>query len=157
MFLLLELAFTPTHALSINIPQNDRDNFSQEFLGKWKMQSVVTSSRCPYVIVGSTTESELEITPEINSNRNILLNAIWHGGNWTDCTGNIKFLNKKEAITERVTELKSDDENIWKAILIDHLKLDEDKNKMQSESIVIQYKNGQAVGEYKTYSILTKY
>ena len=81
--------------------------------------------------------------------------ALWKGGKWSTSSGTIKLLNEKEAITERVTEFKTNDKNNWKAILIDHLKLDEN-NTMHSESIVIQYKNGSSVGEYKTISILTK-
>ena len=66
------------------------------------------------------------------------------------------MLNEREAISERVTSFKTNDRNSWKSILIDHLKLTEE-NTIQSESIVLQYKNGKFIGEYKTFSILTKF
>lgn len=127
-----------------------------KFLGKWNMQTIVTKSDCPYVLVGSTTESNLEIKPQIKSNfKKSFLKALWKGGMWSKSTSVLKLLSGKEAITERITEFKAKDNNKWKAVLIDHLKLD-DEDTMHSESIVIQYKNGLAVGEYKTISILTK-
>lgn len=133
-------------------------NTSKDFLGKWNMQTIVTKSSCPYVIVGTTTESNLEISqlpPEQSNSNSASLKAFWNGGAWTKSNGTIKLLNNKEAVSERVTEFKTKDQDNWKAILIDHLKLTEN-NTILSESIVIQYKNGINVGEYKTYSILTK-
>lgn len=138
---------------AITIPkENEQHTGINKFLGKWTMQTIVIDSSCPFVLVGTTTESNLEIEP-LDEKKS--LKAFWEGGNWTSSTGTIKLLNKKEAITERVTEFISNDSNNWKAILIDHLKLS-DNDTMQSESIVIQYKNGLAVGEYRTISILTK-
>jgi len=144
----------PSFALYVS---KERENFiPKEFLGKWKMQTIVTESECPYIIVGSTTESNLEIKPTVKTLvKKYLLKAFWKGGEWKDSKGFIKILNEKEAITERVTEMKTKDKNIWKAILIDHLHL-KDNNQIHSESIVIQYKNNEMVGEYKTFSILTK-
>lgn len=144
----------------ITLPKK-KENFTQknEFLGSWNMQTIVTNSNCPYIFVGSTTESNLEIKPALNTkntnSKHQILKGLWKGGNWTQSSSTIKLLNEKEAITERITEFKTKDENYWKAVLIDHLQLDEN-NSMHSESIVIQYKNGLPVGEYKTYSILTK-
>lgn len=141
---------------AISIPNQKENSFHEDFLGKWEMQSIVTKSNCPYVLVGSTTQSNLEIKPIFsNTNEKFHLKALWKGGRWTESNGEIKILSKTEAITERVTKMKTYDNNNWKAILIDHLKLDEN-NIMHSDSIVIQYKNGISVGEYKTYSILTK-
>ncbi len=142
---IISLLFTST-AKAIIIPREENTFNPKHFLGKWDMQTIVTSSKCPYVLVGSTTESNLEIKD---------VRILWKGGNWKTSIGKIKFLNSKEAISERVTEMKTNDKNNWKAILIDHLKLDEN-NIMHLESIVIQYKNGISVGEYKTLSILTK-
>ena len=141
----ISLLFTGT-ANAIIIPREKNAFDPTRFLGKWDMQTIVTSSNCPYVLVGSTTESNLEIKD---------VRILWKGGNWKTSIGKIKFLNNKEAISQRVTEMKTNDRNNWKAILIDHLKLDEN-NIMHLESIVIQYKNGISVGEYKTFSILTK-
>ncbi|MBI3589954.1 MAG: hypothetical protein HY094_01080 [Candidatus Melainabacteria bacterium] len=155
---LLNFTFTnSTKALSIVLPKQNQTIFNKnKFSGKWNMQTIVTKSTCPYVFVGSTTKSDLEIKPLLNLNsKKITLKAFWKGGKWSKSRSTIKLLNEKEAITERVTEFITKDKNNWKAILIDHLKLDED-NIMRSESIVIQYKNGLAVGEYKTFSILTK-
>lgn len=143
----------PNISGAITIPkENEQHTEINKFLGKWNMQTIVIDSSCPFVLVGTTTESNLEIEP-LDEKKS--LKAFWEGGNWTSSTGTIKLLNKKEAITERVTEFISNDRNNWKAILIDHLKLS-DNDTMQSESIVIQYKNGLAVGEYRTISILTK-
>lgn len=125
---------------------------NSEFIGTWNMQTVVTSSNSPYILTGTTTESKLEIKAPIKTNS--ILTGLWKGGNWTKSIGTIKLLNNKEAITERVTNIKTNG-NSWKSVLIDHLKLTED-NLIQSESIVIQYKNNEFVGEYKTFSILTK-
>lgn len=154
--ILINFSFTYI-AQAIVIPQKVEINSSKnKFLGEWNMQTIVTTSSCPYIFVGSTTESKLEIKPESdNTSGKYLLKALWKGGKWSKSTGTIKLLNDNEAITERITKFKTNDKNNWKAILIDHLKLDEN-NTMQSESIVIQYKNGLLVGEYKTFSILTK-
>ncbi len=156
LLLSLNNLLTLNTAKAINIPKEKTNYTTEDFLGKWNMQTVVTSSNCPYVLVGSTTESDLEIksSPK-NSSSTSILKALWKGGMWSQSIGEVKLLNKREAITERITEFKTNDNNNWKAILIDHLKLDEN-NIMHSESIVIQYKNGLSVGEYKTYSILTK-
>ena len=166
MLIIYTTAFNLNHdsVQAINLPKKDnltpeKINFSykyKSFLGKWKMQTIVTDSKCPYVFVGSTTKSKLEVKPIIRtSNHKFSLKAFWKGGKWSKSSGTIKLLNEKEAITERVTKFKTKDKNNWKAILIDHLKIDEN-NIMHSESIVIQYKNGLPVGEYKTFSILTK-
>lgn len=126
------------------------------FLGKWNMQTIVTSSNCPYILTGTTTESNLEIKQtQVHDERIRFLKALWKGGKWADSKTTIKLLNEKEAISERVTTFKTDDKNNWKSILIDHLKLTEE-NTIHSESIVLQYKNGIFIGEYKTFSILTK-
>ena len=120
------------------------------------MQTIVTSSNCPYILTGTTTESNLEIkTLPIKREGVNFLKALWKGGKWANSSGTIKLLNDREAITERITSFKTNDRNNWKSILIDHLKLTED-NTIHSESIVIQYKNGKFIGEYKTFSILTK-
>ena len=124
---------------------------TNDFVGKWKMQSIVTSSNCPYIIVGSTTESNLEIR---KSPQNIL-NAIWRGGNWKDSITTLQVLSNKEAVTKRVTEINIEDMNIWKTILIDHLWVEEEDT-IHSESIARQFKNDKLVGEYKTFSILVK-
>ncbi|MBI2996646.1 MAG: hypothetical protein HYY52_08105 [Candidatus Melainabacteria bacterium] len=157
LILLLSFCFLTTNiARGIIILKENNDLTKSGFIGKWNMQTVVTNSKCPYVIVGSTTESQLEIKDVINNSpQNISLRALWKGGKWTKSQSLIKLLNEKEAVTERVTKFKTNNNNKWKAILIDHLKLDEN-NIMHSESIVIQYKNDIFVGEYKTYSILTK-
>lgn len=141
----------PNNTSALMAPKTDKANVSENLVGSWKMQTIVTKSNCPYVIVGSTTESDLEIQIALKN----ILKTLWKGGNWTNSIGTIKPLNEREAITERITEFKTNDNNTWKAILIDHLKLEED-NIMHLESIVIQYKNGIKVGEYETFSILTK-
>ena len=159
-FLILVLVLLNTTLISnariINLPHEGSLSYTNSFVGNWDMKTIVVDSNCPYVFVGTTTKSKLKIkltfVPQI---KNFILKGLWFGGNWEKSKSFIKILNKKEAITERVTEYKSKDENNWKAILIDHLKLDED-NVIHSESIVIQYKNGIPVGEYKTFSILTK-
>ena len=140
-------------AIGITIPKEEIKLLKTGFEGSWLMQTIVTKSSCPYIPVGSTTKSKLEIRPYINSNK--FLKALWKGGEWKQSKGIVRLLNSHEAITERVTEIRLDDKNNWKAVLIDHLKLDEE-NKMYSESIVIQYKNDNIVGEYSTYSILKK-
>lgn len=132
---------------AITLPIEQTEINKNKFIGKWDIKTIVIDSNCPYIIVGSTTESNLEIKQT--------LKALWSGGKWTDSTTTIKLLNDKEAITERVTGFKTKDKDNWKAILIDHLKL-ADSNSMESESVVIQYKNGLVVGEYKTFSILTR-
>ena len=139
---------------AINIPIERKVDTKEGFLGKWNMQTIVTSSNCPYILTGTTTESNLEIKPIQREGVNFL-KALWKGGKWANSTGTIKLLNGREAISERVTSFKTNDRNKWKSILIDHLKLTED-NIIHSESIVLQYKNGKFIGEYKTFSILTK-
>ena len=141
---------------AINLPIERKVDTKEGFLGKWNMQTIVTSSNCPYILTGTTTESNLEIRPTPIQKKGVnLLKALWKGGKWANSSGTIKLLNGKEAISERVTSFKTNDRNNWKSILIDHLKLTED-NTIQSESIVLQYKNGRFIGEYKTFSILTK-
>ena len=141
---------------AITIPKEKRFNTKEEFLGKWNMQTIVTSSNCPYILTGTTTESNLEIKPTPIQRKGVnLLKALWKGGKWANSNGTIKLLTESEAISERVTSFKTNDRNNWKSILIDHLKLTED-NTIHSESIVMQYKNGKFIGEYKTFSILTK-
>lgn len=147
---------TTSPSIAIFIPKTNELIFKDKFSGKWLMQTIVTDSECPYIFTGSTTESKLEIKPLfINKTNNNLFKVRWQGGKWTSSNSVIKLLNEKEGITERVTKLETNDNNNWKAILIDHLYLDEENN-MHSESIVTQYKNGIEVGEYKTFSILTK-
>ena len=157
-FLIILFFFNSTNfykALAITIPNKKHVSIESNFIGIWEMQTIVTSSDCPSVFVGSITESKLEIRPHLSKKSNqISLKAKWHGGSWTNTYSDVKLLNDKEGITERITKLV-DDNTEWKALLIDHLKLDE-KDRIESESIVIQYKNGQVIGEYKTLSILTK-
>lgn len=141
---------------AISIPIERRIDTKEGFLGKWNMQTIVTSSNCPYILTGTTTESNLEIQSTSIQREGVnFLRAMWKGGKWANSTGTIKLLSDKEAISERVTSFKTNDRNNWKSILIDHLKLTED-NTIHSESIVLQYKNGKFIGEYKTFSILTK-
>lgn len=143
-------------AYSITLPKLKTPTIKNNFIGKWNMQTIVTKSNCEHVLVGSTTESVLEILPTFkNNSKDLSLKALWKGGSWSKSSGTIKPLSNKEAILERVTELKINDKDSWKAILIDHFNLDEN-NIMRSESIVIQFKNGSAIGEYKTISILTR-
>lgn len=155
---LIAVTAIPIGANAITIPNSSINNYLQKnkFLGNWNMQTIVTKSKCPYVLVGSTTESKLEIkqNSELRGTKPTF-KVLWKGGDWSASTGTIKLLNEKEAITERVTEFKTDKHEKWKAVLIDHLKLDENDS-IHSESIVIQYKNGISVGEYKTFSILIK-
>ena len=141
---------------AITIPQERKVDTKEGFLGKWNMQTIVTSSSCPYILTGTTTESNLEIKPTPIQRKGVnFLKALWKGGKWANSSGTIKLLSAKEAISERVTSFKTNDRNNWKSILIDHLKLTEE-NTIYSESIVLQYKNGKFIGEYKTFSILTK-
>ena len=140
---------------AIYLKKPTQDPYKDEFVGKWKMQTIVTDSKCPYILVGSTTESNLEIKLSLQKKLNSFLKVLWRGGNWEESKGTIKFLSDKEAITERLTHMKTRDNNKWKAILIDHFYL-KDKDVIHSESIVTQYKNNVPVGEYKTFSILTK-
>lgn len=156
LILITNLLTTPINSAcyALNIPKEKEKTIQKDFFGKWNMQTIVIKSNCPYVIVGSTTESNLEIKPPLTQKKD-KLKVLWKGGKWTSSIGLIKLLSKKEAITERVTEMKTRDNNYWKAILIDHIYLDENGT-MHSESIVSQYKNGDFVGEYKTFSILTK-
>lgn len=148
--------FISANAFIINAPHVKDILNSNHFVGDWEMQTIVTKSKCPYVFAGSTTKSKLKIKnifiPDI---KKYILKGQWMGGKWKKSKSFIKILNEKEAITERITEIKTNDNNEWKAVLIDHLKLDEN-NIMHSESIVIQYRNGIPVGDYKTFSILTK-
>lgn len=130
-------------------------NISHVLVGEWDIQTIVTKSSCPYIFVGTTTKSQLEIKFAPLKTKKGILKAFWKGGKWKESKGVIELLNNSEAITHRVTELKTSDKNKWKAILIDHLHLD-GNNTMYLDSIVIQYRNGTAVGEYKTHSILTK-
>ena len=143
-------------ANAIYLKKPIQNTYKSEFVGKWKMQTIVTDSKCPYILIGSTTESDLEIKPSLKKKLNsFLYKAFWSGGNWKNSAGTIKFLSNKEAVTERLTQMKTRDNNTWKAILVDHLHL-EDGGIIHSESIVTQYKNEIPVGEYKTFSILTK-
>ncbi len=144
-------------AKSINVPLPKQKEIllKSSFIGKWKMKTIVTYSSCPDVLVGSTTESKLEIKPTVNKSKKPFIKALWKGGNWKRSTGTVKVLNEKEAITERITKIKTNRNEEWEAILIDHLNLEEN-DLIHTESIVIQYKNGSIVGEYKTYSILTR-
>lgn len=143
-------------AFAITLPKEKNSRLESGFIGKWRMKTIVTFSSCPDVLVGSTTESKLEIKPLINSKiQNSSIKAFWKGGNWKKSIGTVKLLNEKEAITERVTRIKTSRNENWEAVLIDHLNLEE-KDIIHTESIVIQYKNGNIVGEYKTYSILTR-
>ncbi len=154
---LVAYSFVPIHAISI--PKEKIADIKTGFYGKWNMQTIVTSSNCPYILTGTTTESNLEIRPtlfkNLKKNKVNFLKAFWKGGKWSDSNGTIKLLNGNEAISERITNFKTNDRNNWKSILIDHLKLTED-NTIHSESIVLQYKNDKFIGEYKTFSILTK-
>ena len=141
---------------AVNIPIERKVEAKEEFLGKWNMQTIVISSNCPYILTGTTTESNLEIKPTPIKREGVnFLKALWKGGKWANSSGTIKLLSEKEAISERVTSFKTNDRNNWKSILIDHLQLTEE-NTIHSESIVLQYKNGKFIGEYKTFSILTK-
>lgn len=143
-----------TDSRAIYIPKQKEIINQGEFVGSWNMQTIVTDSKCPYVLVGSTTESNLEIKPVQKRNSNIF-SGLWNGGKWKISKATIKLLNEREAITERYTEMNTNDNIKWKATLIDHLYLEE-TNIIHSESIVTQYKNGTPVGNYKTFSILTK-
>ena len=151
--LIIMLIFSITNSSAIILPLKSEDISNKNFVGKWNIQTIVTDSNCPFVLVGSTTESKLEIKPGLKTKKS--LKALWNGGDWSKSISTIKLLNEREAVTERTTEFETTDKNTWKAVLIDHLKLDE-IDMIHSESIVIQYKNGLEVGQYKTYSILTK-
>jgi hypothetical protein len=154
-FILLLIAVSmPANASILALPQEKNISIKSSFTGKWKMKTIVTSSSCPDILVGSTTESKLIIGPAIKGPSNHI-KALWKGGDWKQSNGVLKLLNDKEAITERITKIKTKKHEEWEAVLIDHLNLDE-KNTIHTESIVIQYKNGEIVGEYKTYSILTR-
>lgn len=147
-------SFSPTKAISL--PTSSETSNYKRFIGHWSMQTIVVSSNCPFIIPGTTTESTLEIKSQesTNSTRKII-RTIWEGGKWSATNGELKLLNNKEAITERVTNIKTKDKNLWKSILIDHLKYI-DKDEIELESIVLQYKNRKFIGEYRTHSILTK-
>jgi len=144
----------PANASILALPKEKNISIKSSFTGKWKMKTIVTSSSCPDILVGSTTESKLVIGPAIKGPSNHI-KALWKGGDWKKSISVLKLLNDKEAITERITKIKTKKHEEWEAVLIDHLNLDE-KNTIHTESIVIQYKNGEIVGEYKTYSILTR-
>lgn len=150
---LVNVLFADT-TLAIYIPQSKEIINQNIFPGKWNMKTIVTDSKCPYVLIGSTTESHLEIKSYNNATAN-MYSGLWKGGKWESSKSVIKLLNEKEAITERSTEMKTNDNTHWRAILIDHLYFDEN-DIIHSESIVTQYKNGIPVGKYKTFSILTK-
>ena len=137
---------------AITLPKEKGLKNIEAFIGQWEMKTVVTSSNCSEIIIGSTTESKLTIKKK---NRNNALEAIWQGGIWTNSSGTLKPLTEKEALTQRITELKLNDDNEWKAELIDHL-FQEDESTIYSESLVKQYKNDILIGEYKTFSILKK-
>lgn len=154
-FIFIFLFFTtvlPSGASLLNLPTNRRVVTTGGFLGKWKMRTIVVSSSCPDILVGSTTESRLEFKPTTQPNN---IKALWKGGDWKRSIGMLKLLNSSEAITERITKIKTKRNEEWQAVLIDHLNL-EDDDKIHTESIVIQYKNGQVVGEYTTVSVLTR-
>lgn len=147
-----------SQVLALYIPkENDASYYVKEkFLGRWDMQTIVTDSNCPFVLKGTTTESNLEIVPIPDSEPGSkILKTSWQGGRWSKSSGTLKILNNNEAVSERITEYTTEDNSSWKAILIDHLRLNENDT-IHSESIVIQYKNNTLVGKYKTYSILTK-
>ena len=146
--------FSQTKA--IHIPdENEISNYGN-FLGDWYMQTIVVSSSCPFIIPGTTTESTLEIrSAQSAAPQKKALKTIWAGGKWATTNGELKLLNNKEAITERVTNIRTKDKNLWKSILIDHLKYI-DKDEIELDSIVLQYKNSKFIGEYRTHSILTK-
>ena len=67
-----------TAAIGITIPKEEIKLLKTGFEGNWLMQTIVTKSSCPYIPVGSTTKSKLEIRPYINSNK--FLKALWKGG-----------------------------------------------------------------------------
>ena len=137
---------------AITIPQDKGFKNIEAFIGQWEMKTIVTSSNCSEVIIGSTTESKLIIKKK---NHNNILEAIWQGGIWSSSSSTLKPLTNKEALTQRVTNLKLNDDNEWKAELIDHL-FQEDESTIYSESLVKQYKNDILIGEYKTFSVLKK-
>ena len=142
--------------LQPELKSNTQNNINQNIFGNWNIQTIVTKSNCPYILVGTTTESSLEIKSDTKEkDKPAVLKALWKGGRWKKSKTTIKMLNDKEAISERITELRTKDNIRWKAILIDHLEFEEN-DIMHSESIVIQYKNDTLVGDYKTYSYLTK-
>ena len=148
---LIQQNYSETKAIYLHTGSKTVD--SNKFLGNWYMQTVVVSSSCPFIIPGTTTESTLQIKSLKSINKTI--KTIWSGGKWTKTNGKLKLLNDKEAVTERVTNIKTKDKNLWKSILIDHLKY-VDKDKIELDSIVLQYKNYKFIGEYRTHSILTK-
>ena len=153
---LISLWIKTLTSYAITLPSNEMIYDVEKFIGSWYMQTVVTSSNCPFVITGTTTESKIEIKPQKKtSGIKKIFKITWIGGKWAKSNGTIKLLNNKEAITERITRIKTKDNNLWKSVLIDHFKF-LDLNKMESESIVLQYKNKKFIGEYRTYSILTK-
>lgn len=157
LLLLISLIyFELSTAHAITLPKERNTRIESRFIGKWKMKTIVTYSSCPDVLVGSTTESKLEIKPQLNPNvEKSTIKAFWKGGKWKKSIGTVKLLNEKEAITERITKIKTSNNESWEAVLIDHLNMEE-KDLIHTESIVIQYRNGNIVGEYKTYSILTR-
>lgn len=154
LFLIITMACPNGQAAVPTLPKEKNISIKSSFTGKWKMKTIVTSSNCPDILVGSTTESKLEIGPVLKGPSNNI-KALWKGGNWKRSNGVLKLLSEKEAVTERITKIRTKRNEEWEAVLIDHLNLDE-KDTIHTESIVIQYKNGEIVGEYKTYSILTR-
>ncbi len=155
-FLLLVFKLTTSTTLALTIPSKSNNIDNLNFVGTWYMQTIVTESSCPHIVIGTTTESTLKIKPTTkNNDKNTVLKLLWEGENWNKSEGTLKLLNEKEAITERITETKTNDDSFWKAILIDHLNITE-QNTIHSETVVTQYKNGIKVGKYKTFSILTK-
>ncbi len=156
IYILIALFFgfstLPSNAFLLTVPSGKTISTKHGFLGKWKMKTIVVSSSCPDILVGSTTESKLELKSTTQSTN---LKALWKGGSWKKSIGVLKLLNDNEAVTERITKIKTKRNEEWEAVLIDHLNLGDD-DKIHTETIVIQYKNGQVVGEYITYSILTR-
>ena len=131
------------------IDTNKTHELNSYFEGNWNVKTIVTHSSCPYIIVGSTTISKIEIKKDLNRYK-----GYWSGGNWSKSEFRIDQLSETEAISERVTK-NSVENTVWEAVLTDHLSLGDD-NKIRSESIANQFKNGKYVGEYKTYSVLSK-
>lgn len=144
------LVFNTLPGKAIHLPEFNEYKGSNEFIGNWKIKSVVTESNCPYVIVGSTTKSEIKIRKDLEK-----MTATWEGGNWTNSRTYLKALSQNEIITERVTEMKGKGNTKWAAILVEHIYID-GNGEVHSESYVKQYKNDKFVGDYKTYSILLK-
>lgn len=147
IILMLFLTFQPSYG--IYIPNHEISDGNSYFVGKWNIKTIVTESTCPYVIVGTTTSSKLEIIKETTA-----LTSIWNGGNWSPSVSEIQALSNKELLINRKTKITTNNER-WEAVLVDHIFPSGD-DYLKSESIVKQYKNGSFVGEYKTFSILTR-